>query len=281
MDQKKLKLFMCCHNGYEINPPVCTPIQCGAKINPSVKGTIPDIGDNGDISDKNPEYCELTAHYYAWKNVSADYYGFCHYRRFFCFSGNFKKPYIAMGNLKGKSKKLLGSDQEILRLCNKYGIIAPRSENMGISVYEHYCSSRFHYSDDLDLFLKILEKKAPEITNAVNEYLAQNKQYFCNMFIMDRQHFFEYCQILFEALEEFDQQKMLHGNFQADRTDGYLGEIFTGIYITYARKNGADIKELTRMDINCSFRKRFLYKILPPESRRRFLAKKIIKALIH
>lgn len=119
------------------------------------------------------------------------------------------------------------------------------------------------------------------MTNAVNEYLAQNKQYFCNMFIMDRQHFFEYCQTLFETLEEFDKLKTLHGNFQSDRTDGYLGEIFTGIYITYARNNGANIKELTRIDINCSFKKRFLYKILPPESRRRFLAKKIIKALIH
>lgn len=45
-----------------------------------------DDGDN--ISDQNPMYCELTAQYWAWKNIDADYYGFCHYRRYFNFSPN-------------------------------------------------------------------------------------------------------------------------------------------------------------------------------------------------
>lgn len=37
-----------------------------------------DEGEN--ISAKNPTYCELTAQYWAWKNLEADYYGLCHFR---------------------------------------------------------------------------------------------------------------------------------------------------------------------------------------------------------
>ncbi len=99
------------------------------------------------------------------------------------------------------------------------------------------------------------------------------------MFIMDKAHFFDYCEILFSALDEFDRRKTLHGDFQSDRTDGYLGEIFTGIYINYCRENAAKIKELPRLDVGCSVRKRISRALLPPESKRRFVVKAATKKL--
>ncbi len=272
----KNALFLCCHNSYSIIPPLFNPIQCGAALNPCIAGVIHD-NDGENISIKNREYCELTAHYYAWKNISADYYGFCHYRRLFCIDDSIKRPYLVFSQL--TDERLLGTGEQWEKLISGYEIIAPRSENMGLTVREHYCGSQYHYADDLNLFIKILKKQSPHLSETVEKYLSQQRQYFCNMFIMDKAHFYEYCDILFNALNEFDLLKKPHGDFQSDRADGYLGEIFTGIYISYCYENKVLIKELPRLDICCSAKKRISDALFPPESKRRFLAKKIVKGL--
>lgn len=276
---KTVRIFVCCHKSYDILPPLCEPIQCGSAANPKIDDILHD--DEGDnISLKNSEYCELTAHYFAWKNISADYYGFYHYRRFLTAETGTKKPYFAKGKLSDKSKKRFFADEHYWRkLTEQNEIIAPKSENMGISVYKHYGRSKYHYTEDLKLFLKILNKRNPELTAAAKQYMSQDRQYFCNIFIMRRKLFFEYCESLFGILNEFDLQKKPHGDFQADRTDGYLGEIFTGIYITYCKQNGVNVTEKPRLDINCDIKKRFCYVLFPPESKRRFLVKKIAKKI--
>ncbi len=270
-----IRIFMCCHKQYEAVPPLCEPIQCGAALGPAIEGIIRDsAGDN--ISEKNREYCELTAHYFAWKNIDADYYGFCHYRRFFGADGITKRPYLALNRA---SDRQFPSEEELRALADEYCVIIPRSEDMGFPAGEHYITSRFHYVEDLSLFLEILKEKAPQLYPAAEEYLRQNRQYFCNMFIMRRELFCEYCGILFPVLEEFDKRKTLHGGFQSDRTDGYLGELFTGIYVAHCCRNGVKVKELPRLDVGCSVKKRLGCALLPPESRRRFAAKRLVKAV--
>lgn len=279
MIMSEIKIFMCCHKPFEIVPPLCTPIQCGSAVNAKIAGVLHD-DDGENISSKNREYCELTAHYYAWKNVEADSYGFCHYRRFFCADESVKLPYSVKGKLSESDKKrLLKDDGHWKEKLGKYDMICPRSEDMGISAREHYVTSRYHYAEDLDLFIDILGKKSPDIKPFAENYLKQNRQYFCNMFVMKHDLFFKYCEILFETLAEFDNRKKIHGDFQSDRTDGFLGEIFTGIYINYCRENGSKILELPRLDIDCSLKKRLGCAVLPPESKRRFLVKKAVKNL--
>lgn len=269
-----MKIYMCCHKDYDIIPPLCLPIQGGRAINPPIeKISGDDTGDN--ISEKNREYCELTVQYYAWKNIDEDYYGFCHYRRFFCFDRRVKKPYIAVGKITPKNAELLGNEQEIINLCQNYDVILPKSEDIGVSVQEHYISSKHHYKEDLQLFLDILNKTYPQLSDAAEEYLSQNRSYFCNMFIMKKDYFHEYCQMLFTLLSEYDSKKSLHGSFQDDRTDGYLGERFVGIYLTYIRSKGAKICSIARLDAFCSFQKRLKYHLFPPESKLRAFARKL------
>lgn len=277
----KYCLYMCCHNGFGEIPPLFTPIQCGAALNPAVPGAISDA-DGDSISELNREYCELTAHYYAWKNVSADRYGFCHYRRFFAFGASglrVKQPYFARGKLTSREIRLLGSEEQLIQLMENCNIIAPGSEDMGLTAAEHYCTAIHHFAEDLALFREILCSRAPQLARTVEEYLSQPKQYFCNMFIMDREHFNEYCDILFSSLAEFDRRKKRHGYFQGDRTDGYLGELFTGIYITWAKDRGASVAEIPRLDVYCSWKKRLGAALLPPQTKRRFAAKQLYKML--
>ena len=275
----KIKIFMCCHKQYETLPPLCEAIQCGSALNPKIENAVYD--DHGEnISLKNREYCELTAHYYAWKNVKADYYGFCHYRRFFAVENCTKRPYTAKLKLSEKERGFyLGNEEYWQDLIKKYEILVPRSEDMGLPAGEHYLTSKNHYLEDLHLFLDILFKEAPWLMETAKGYLLQNRQYFCNMFIMKNTYFFEYCEALFSILEKFDKQKTLHGDFQSDRTDGYLGELFTGIYIDYCCKKGVKIKELPRLDIVSSAQKIISGMLFPPESKRRFFAKKIAKTI--
>lgn len=274
-----IRLFVCCHSGFDVIPPFGEPIQCGTALSTPMEGTLHD-NDGDTISELNREYCEMTAHYYAWKNIDADYYGFCHYRRFLCAAENAAMPYLVCGKLTEEKALALLRDEGYWRsIIEENDIIAPRSEDMGISAREHYCSAACHYAEDLDVFFEILTNKAPQLTDCAKEYLSGRRQYFCNMFFMDKAHFHEYCGILFEVLAEFDMRKKLHGSFQSDRTDGYLSEIFTGIYISHCRKQGARIKELPRLDTNCTKKKLIGYALFPPESRRRFIAKRIAKML--
>ena len=54
------------------------PIQVGKALTKDILFPLNDFnGDN--ISAKNPEYCELTAQYWVWKNrCDSDYIGFMH-----------------------------------------------------------------------------------------------------------------------------------------------------------------------------------------------------------
>ncbi|MDE7311127.1 MAG: DUF4422 domain-containing protein [Eubacterium sp.] len=200
------------------------------------------------ISGKNRSYCELTTQYWAWKNMEADYYGFCHYRRYFSFSLKVL-PETGAGCLvypclNGKTKKILGMEaQNIQNKVQSYDFLIakgiPVQALYAKNVYEHYKQASQLKVKDLDLFLNILAREYPELCAAAEDYCKGKIFYPCNMFIMKKELFEEYSNMLFRVLSEFERQSdMRLYSKEANRTPGHLGERFLGIYYRYLQQKG-------------------------------------------
>ena len=73
--EKEIKILVCAHREAALPPhKYFYPIQVGAALtNTRFYHAQDNTGDN--ISDKNPHFCELTAHYWAWKNIRCDIIG--------------------------------------------------------------------------------------------------------------------------------------------------------------------------------------------------------------
>jgi hypothetical protein len=64
-----IKIFICAHKEVPLpQHPYFLPIQAGAVLHDHINGYQPD-NEGENISDKNPHFCELTCHYWAWKNL--------------------------------------------------------------------------------------------------------------------------------------------------------------------------------------------------------------------
>ena len=83
---KNIIIFICAHKEVPLPPhPYFLPIQAGAALHETIPGYQPD-SEGENISSKNPHFCELTCHYWAWKNLkNVDIVGLNHYRRYFDF----------------------------------------------------------------------------------------------------------------------------------------------------------------------------------------------------
>lgn len=269
-----IKLFVCCHQPSPVpEHPLLNPIQVGAALaDTHFPGFLhDDTGEN--ISEKNRSYCELTAQYWAWKNVEADYYGFFHYRRYLYPDTTAKRPYIIKREPSLAQLNKLGYE-DFAELIQQYDMILPMGENMFVPVREHYAAAPFHHGKDLALAEKIVRKRHPEMAGALETYFSGTVLYFGNIFIMKRQVFHDYCAWLFPILEEFDRRADLDGYFpQERRVDGYLAERLLGVWTAYARDKGGVTLELPRVHFVPErlrrWGKQLVNAALPPGTQRR------------
>lgn len=254
----KIKVLVACHaDSYVPENDIIKSIQVGAAKRPHIDGMsfYDDDGDN--ISLKNDKYCELTAQYWAWKNLECDYYGFLHYRRYLSFSNNRYKAdeykNVIFDAIDDKFVSDFGLDEKsITDFVQDYDIIAPEPMDFKKdttlagkqkNVYTHYKLSKDHDIQDFEFVINYIKENKPEYLESAMEYSASRYGYFLNMYVMKKEVFFDYCEWLFPILEAFDSQKdYSRCNVYANRVVGLLAERLFGIYITFLRKHRTDIK---------------------------------------
>ncbi|MFI3255667.1 MAG: DUF4422 domain-containing protein [Eubacteriales bacterium] len=267
-----VKLYVSSHKEFPIpKHPLIQGIYLGNHVD-----LLPKDNTGENISHKNPYYCELTAQYWVWKNQVADYYGFFHYRRYLSPRTRNSLPY-SIEKLPNEFCLNRMDFSKFQELVYDYDLIAPKGEEMHLSVEAHYASAPDHHKKHLDIAKKSLVEMWPEYENSMEVYFSQSKIYFGNMYIMSRAVFLDYCAWLFPVLEDLEAEIDFDSLSVAEqRVIGYVAERLFGVYYTH-RKEDLRVLEVPRVDFEPNFRvrtgKKLVNFLLPPESKRRFWVK--------
>ena len=226
---KNVKVYIATHK--KANLPELkeyVPIQVGAEGKEKLGYITDNTGEN--ISNKNPNFCELTATYWIMKNDNSDIVGLTHYRRYF------------FNNIFSNSFKNIIHKEKIIKILNNYDIIVPKKYKLGVTVEKQY--SQIHNIEDLMKCGEIIKNKNPEYSEAFDKVLKKRKIYTYNMFISRKKVFDDYYKWLFDIL--FEAEKIIdisnYDNYNK-RVYGFLSERLFNVWIE-KNKDNLKIKEM-------------------------------------
>lgn len=211
----KVKIFVVCHKPWKVRcDDVYTPIHVGRSLS-HLKNEMAwmqgdDTGEN--ISAKNMMYCEMTAQYWVWRNVSdVEYVGFVHYRRDLDIN-------ISNENI----HKFIKSEKEVIMAGPLY-----RSR----SRYAFF--TNFVSFEDRAILHKIIETYYPEYLSTYIKYSNGYIDYPCNMLICNKNAFNQYCEWIFGILDKCEKYIRLADYSRAKRIFGYIAEFLMPVYFLH------------------------------------------------
>lgn len=267
------------------------PVRCGAVYDKRENVTMlgDDTGDN--ISEKRNSFCELTVQYWAWKNVEADYYGLCHYRRYLSFSDKkYESKYINDdGNnvvchnevieefLDNKTvqkynlldensmyKLIENNDVLVSEWCNVKKMLHSKGKVYSVEEYWSKYENFILAPETINKLRKIIEEKYPHLIKYMDKYLNGDQYLGYNCFIMKKTIFYDYCDFIFTVLFELDKKIENKNIFNKNmmRTCAFVSEILFGIYIYYLEeKLNYKIKHLQLIYFSNTEKEKELYPI--------------------
>lgn len=221
-----IKILVATHKKYNMPESyIYVPIHVGREN----KNDLGYIGDNtGDnISLKNSNFCELTAIYWAWKNLNVDYIGLNHYRRYFTNKDAFQIKFE-----KNKMNLIL-SEEEVKELVSKYDLIVSKKQRLIIkNVKGKYIQQ--HYEKDLLKCEEILKEKYPEYADDFDKVMMSKSLSICNMFICSKKIMDDYAEWLFNILFELEKQTdVTNYSVLQKRIYGFISERLFNVWILH------------------------------------------------
>ena len=232
---KNIKVIVATHKQYQMpEDKMYLPVQVGADGKEDFGYQKDNEGDN--ISSKNPHYCELTALYWAWKNLDADYIGLTHYRRHFLEK---KKKRVSRINS-------VITQKEVEKILKDTDVILPKQRNYYIEdLYSHY--EHTMYSETLDETRKIICEKYPEYIEEFDRLHSRTSAHMFNMLIMKRDILDKYCTWLFDIL--FELERRIDPSKYEPFHARYLGRISEYLLDIWINVNNIPYKEVDIINI--------------------------------
>lgn len=228
------KILVCTHtDSFYLRSDLYQPIHVGKILHPELNFDFigDDTGDN--ISRKNGSYCELTAHYWAWKNLIVDYIGFCHYRRYFDFTAKF--PIMNNDTADISKDKIVNrylNDDPISLLNDGTEVILASPSFLPCSVGQNYIKS--HIPEDFFLLCRVVLKIYPEYEKTLRKhFFCSNKWIAYNMMFCRKELFDRYAKWLFTILTEVEKYAKVSEYSYQSRIYGFMGEILTPLFFLH------------------------------------------------
>lgn len=252
---RDIRIYISAHKPVDLfESSILQPVQVGCALRSDRFDWALHDDEGENVSDQNAMYCELTTQYWAWKNTVSEYVGFCHYRRYFDFSperhaenkyGEIIDTFINSAS----QREYRLDDASIEQFVRQYDVITTERKDVrpytgrGATMRSHFDEAEKLYVEDLDKVVAILKAHHPEYAQDADAFLAGHTARFCNMFIMRRAIFDDYCAWLFPLLEEFvATTDMSLYSKEGLRTPGHLSERLLNIYLLHHERTGAGWK---------------------------------------
>ena len=225
-----IKILVATHKPYWMpNESIYMPIHVGKKGKSDIGFVGDDTGNN--ISHKNSNYCELTALYWAWKNLEADYIGLVHYRRYFTTKTVF--------NVEKRKCQILSREDWERILAENPVVVADKRKYYIESNRSHY--NHAHPRAGLDIVEQIITERYSDYRMYFDLVCNRTWAHMFNMFVMRQDLFNQYCEWLFLILTDLEKRLDIssYDNYQA-RVFGFVAERLLDVWL---EKNQIKYKE--------------------------------------